>query len=117
MTRSGSLALEPLPTRVCGCSRQWRKPLAEFSASNQSVAQRQMQYQISSGTIEALKATLAQIEQTPELALNDPSLLMLKSILLQRIAELQAVGEAAAQQAERAVLDAALTPFHRSRWR
>jgi len=66
-----------------------------------------MPYQVTSRTIEALRATLAQVEQTTDVAANDPSLATLKDILLQRIADLQAVDEAATQQAERSALEAA----------
>ena len=68
-----------------------------------------MPYQVSNRTIEALRVTLAQVEQQTDLAPDDPSLVTLKSILLQRIGQLQAVDEAAAQRAEREALEAALT--------
>jgi hypothetical protein len=68
-----------------------------------------MPYQVSTRTIEALRATLAQVEQQTDLAPDDPSLVTLKSILLQRVAELQAVDEAATQNAEQAALESALT--------
>jgi hypothetical protein len=66
-----------------------------------------MPYQVSTRTIEALRATLAQVEQQTDLAPDDPSLATLKSILLQRIAELQAVDAAAAQRVEHEALEAA----------
>jgi hypothetical protein len=68
-----------------------------------------MPYQVSTRTIEALRAMLAQVEQQTDLAPDDPSLVTLKSILLQRVAELQAVDEAATQNAEQAALESALT--------
>lgn len=71
-----------------------------------------MPHQVSAQTIEALRATLAQVEQMSDFAPDDPSLITLKSILLQRIAELQAVGEAAAmQQAEQLAPESAVTSY------
>jgi hypothetical protein len=50
-----------------------------------------MSSQVATRTIEALRATLVQVEQQTGLAPDDPSLDTLKRILLQRIAELEAV--------------------------
>ena len=71
-----------------------------------------MPHQVSAQTVEALRATLAQVEQMSDFAPDDPSLTTLKSILLQRIAELQAVGEAAAmQRAEQLATESADTSY------
>jgi hypothetical protein len=67
-----------------------------------------MSYQVGTRTIEALRATLAQVEQQTDLAPDDPSLATLKSILLQRIAELQAIDAAGEQRVEHEALEAAL---------
>lgn len=65
-------------------------------------------HKVSTQTIEALRATLTQIEQIKDLTADDPSLSTLKSILLQRIAEIQAVDEVSAQRAEQEALEVAL---------
>jgi len=64
--------------------------------------------QVTARRIEALRVTLAQVEQTTDLAHDDPSLATLKRILAQRIAHLQAVDEDAEQRAESAALEATI---------
>ena len=47
-------------------------------------------------TIEALRGTIVQLEQSGQFAPDDPALVTLKSLLLSRIAELEALHSAAA---------------------
>lgn len=69
-----------------------------------------MTSQFTTRTIDALRATLVQVEQRTGLAPDDPSLGTLKRILLQRIADLEAAAYSSevTESADRAVIGTAL---------